>query len=226
MRNKYILLVIFLAIFGFNAAAQQDSTVMKMSGENGKSWFKLNSVSLSAGYYSPSMDYFNTAFLPGFGQTTDRFSGAIQYGANVSFDLPVNLGARVSASYWDKSVSGHGVTFNSLKVSLTTVSLGAFYTYNKGFMGLKPYAGIDGGALSIQNQYDANATVIKKTGNDITWTPFAGVKYDIAGKIVIGLEYGYVLGTYGQDFQLNSALQNHKISVEGSKILFSVGYKF
>ena len=80
--------------------------------------------------------------------------------------------------------------------------------------------------MSVQNQYDANATVIKKTGNDITWTPFAGVKYDIAGKIVIGLEYGYVLGTYGQDFQLNSALQNHKISVEGSKILFSVGYKF
>ncbi len=226
MRNKYILFVVFIAFFGFNVAAQQDSTVMKMSGENGKSWISLNSVSVSAGYYSPSMSYFNTEFLTTVGKTADRFSGGIQYGANISFDLPVNLGARVSASYWDKSVSGYGVTFNSLKVSFTTFSLGAFYTYNKGFMGIKPYAGIDGGALNIQNQYDANETVKKKSGSATTWTPFAGIKYDIAGKIVVGLEYGYVLGSYGQDFELNTTLSNHKISVDGQKIQFSIGYKF
>ncbi len=226
MRNKYILLVVFLSFFGLHVVAQQDSTVMKMSGQkNGTSWFSLNSVSVSVGSYTPSMNYFNTTFLPS-ANTSARFGGSMIYGANISFNLPVNLGARVSGSYWENKVSGETGTFNSLKVSLAAISLGAFYTYNKGFAGIKPYAGLDGGYLSVQNQYDANEKIVKKSGSDMTWTPFAGIKYDIAGKIVLGLEYGYVMGSYGQDFELNSTVSNHKISVDGQKIQFSIGYKF
>ena len=228
MKNKIIICVSFLSLLIVTLSAQaQDSTKVSTPDQKMNSGhFSLNNVSLSVGYYNPSMNYFNNTFLPA-AQTNDRFGGNVIYGGNISFGLPLNLGVRLSAWYWNNKVSGqNGGAFNSLNVSLTGITLGAFYTLPRSVLGFKPYIGIDGGTLYIQDKYDANETVIKKSGNDMIWTPFVGLSHGLGNKIIVGLEYGYVLGHYTQDVTTSSSLVNAKVPIEGHKIQVSIGYKF
>jgi opacity protein-like surface antigen len=229
MKNKIIFLVLILSALAINSFAQtQDSTFLNMPAKKMNSGsISLQSVSIFAGTYNPEMDYFNNVFLPA-AHTSERFSGNMIYGANLSLSLPYNLGARIGAWYWADEVAGQSSSaFSKLKVSLTGLSIGGFYTYNKGFYGLKPYAGIDGSFLSIQDKYDAYGTVVKKSGNDFVWTPFIGMNYDISKKVIIGLEYGYVIGNYIQDVQTaTNPEEKAEIGINGSKIQLSIGYKF
>jgi len=228
MRNKIILLATILCVLIINLSAQEhNNSEVKTTGDKGSTPFiALSSVSLSLGYYNPSMKYLNNSFLP-VAQTNARFGGSAVYGGNIAFSLPLNLGARVSAWYWNKKVSGQGSSaFNNLKVNLTGLSLGAFYTYPKAFWGINPYAGIEGGALFIQDEFDANSTVNKKSGNDMIWTPFIGLSRKLSDKVVIGLEYGYVIGNYLQDVQATSGITGAKVPVDGHKIQLTIGYKF
>lgn len=228
MRDKIIVLVYILSFLALNSIAQK-----RFSPLSRTLWLKkkthtisLNSISLSAGYYNPPMSYFNNTFLPSE-KTADRFKGNILYGANLSVNLPLNLGTRVGAWYWAEKVSGLGSdAFNSLKVSLAGISLGAFYTYNNGFLGLKPYIGVDGSFLNIQDQYHANETVIKTSGSNFVLTPFVGINYEFNRNIVFGLEYGYFLGNYIQDMKTATSIVDVNVPVNGHKIQLTIGYKF
>ncbi len=227
MRNKTLVLLSSLILLTLNGIAQEQDTTLILSGQKKEAAFlSLNSITLSGGIFNPSLSYFNNTFLPK-NHTSDRFSGNVVYSANLAFNLPVNFGARIGVWYWEQKVLGeNGGAFNTLKVSLTGISLGAFYTLQYELLGIKPYLGLDGSILSIQDQYDANETILKKSGSDFVWTPFIGLKHEFKKKIVVGLEYGYNLGSYMQDVENESSLENAKISVEGQKIQLSIGYRF
>lgn len=226
MRNKILILLSVLTLVMLKGMAQEQDTTSILSGQKKAAFLSLNSISVTGGYFNPSMSYFNQTFLPG-AHTTDRFGGSMVYGANMAFNLPLNLGARIGAWYWENKVSGeNGGAFNRLKISLTGLSLGAFYTLQHEFLGLKPYVGLDGSILFVQDQYDANETVVKKSGSDFVWTPFIGLKHEFKQRVVIGLEYGYNLGSYMQDIESGASFENAKISVDGHKIQLSVGYIF
>jgi opacity protein-like surface antigen len=227
MRNKILVLLTFLSLVALSGMAQEKDTTLILTGpKKGASSLSLNSISLSGGYFNPSMSFFNNIFLPG-AHTTDRFNGSLVYGANMAFNLPLNLGARVGVWYWENKVSGkNGGAFNRLKISLTAISLGAFYTWHYEILGIKPYLGLDGSILSVQDQYNANEIILKKSGSDFVWTPFIGLKHEFKKRVVVGLEYGYNLGSYMQDVESGTSLENAKISVEGHKVQLSVGYRF
>lgn len=229
MRNKIVLLVSVLGFLTISLTAQEKDSTLVISGQGGgNSFISLNSVSLTAGYFEPSFGYLNSFFLPA-ARTSERFGGSLVYGANVSFDLPLNLGTRLGAWYFSDKVSGeNGGSFNTFKISYTGLSLGAFYTYKKGIMGVNPYLGIDANYLMVQDKFDANDNLIKRSGNDLVWTPFIGISKVFNDKIVIGLEYGYVFGSYIQELQMdpNAAIKKYEIPMDGSKIQFTIGYKF
>ena len=58
------------------------------------------------------------------------------------------------------------------------------------------------------------------------WTPFIGLSRKLSDKVVIGLEYGYVIGNYLQDVQATSGITGAKVPVDGHKIQLTIGYKF
>jgi hypothetical protein len=217
MTNKVI---IFLAILVFST--------LNLSAQDGRNdSIKISSVSLSVGSYKPSMDYWNNAFLPN-ANTSDRFKKGLLYGGNIAFDLPLNLGARAGAWYWGQQVSGNeGGSFNTLNITFTGLSIGAFYKYRKGvYWAIKPYAGVDVSYLMVQDKYDVSGTVMKKSGSDVLFSPFVGIERALFKNIVLGIEYGYFLGSYKQDLLLNTGASNADISIKGSKIQFTIGYKF
>ncbi|NWJ53244.1 MAG: outer membrane beta-barrel protein, partial [Bacteroidetes bacterium] len=212
-------IIIFLTIVLF-------STMSLSAQEVEKSAISISSVSISAGWYKPSMNYWNNTFLP-TANATDRFNGSLIYGGDISFDLPSNLGVRAGAWYWGEQVNGKdGGAFNTLKVNFTGLSLGAFYKYRPGIFGIKPYLGVDGSCLIIQDRYDITGSVIKKSGNDIVYSPFVGIEHVFNKNIVLGIEYGYNVGSYVQDVETATGPSNAKVSIDGSKFQFKIGYKF
>jgi hypothetical protein len=217
MRDKIIISLTILIFSIWNTSAQKWE----------KYSISLSSASLSAGWYKPSMNYWNNTFLPN-ANTSDKFGGNIMYSTNLSFDLPLNTGARIGAWYWQDDVNGgNGGSFNTLKINFTGISIGAFYKYRQGiYWEIKPYAGIDGSFLIIQDKYDVSGTISKKSGNDVVFTPFLGIERIFYNKIVLGVEYGYVLGHYRQDVATTSGTTNPKVSVNGHKIGITLGYKF
>lgn len=234
MRNKIILIVFVLCFSALDMLAQRDGSRSNMLVSKSRTQqITLSSVSISAGYYKPSMDYWNNTFLPN-SNTAGRFAGNSLISGNVSFDLPLNLGTRLGFWYWGDKINGvAGSSFSSLKINFTGVSAGVFYTYNKVFYGIKPYGGIDLSILMVQNKYkyDAFGDETKKSGNDFIATPFIGINKVIFDKIFIGLEYGYFLGRYLQDVETAASTTvkttaTNPVKIDGHKVQFTIGYKF
>jgi hypothetical protein len=186
----------------------------------------LSSISLSTGWYHPSMDYWNNTFLPN-ANTSDRFNGNMYYSGHITVDFPLNLGMRAGAWYWQEKVSGqNGLAFNSLNVNFTGLSIGAYYKYKQDLpFKILPYIGIDGNYLMVQDKYDVSGTSTKKSGNDLVCAPFIGIEHVFFQKMIIGVEYSIVLGRYLQEVVTAQGISSPKISVNGSKIGIIVGYK-
>ncbi|MCK9423101.1 MAG: hypothetical protein M0Q38_10925 [Bacteroidales bacterium] len=221
MKTKIISITFLLLLIVTTGKAQNNAQT------SSSRLFSIYSVSLITSWYKPSMNYWNNTFLPSAG-STDKFNGNLLFGGNITFNLPLHLGARVGVWYWqDKVNGGQDATFNSLRIGFTGFSLGAFYRYPKPVVyGISPYAGIEGSYFIIQNKYDVDGDVSKMSGYDISGMPFIGIERVFFQKLVIGLEYGYVLGRYRQDVETNEGSSNPKVSVNGHKMGITVGYKF
>jgi hypothetical protein len=219
--KKLILITMLFLLFVFTSQAQDS-----LKGLSSRV-LSIHSVSLGISWYNPSMDYWNNTFLPSTNSTT-QFNGDILYTANISFHLPYNLGARVGAWYWQEKVTGTAnASFNSLRVGFTGFSLGVFYHYPKPIIwGIVPYAGLEGSEIIIQNKYNVDETISKMRGYNLAGAPFIGIERVFFQKMILGIEYGYMFGGYHQDVETTSGTSHPWISINGSKIGLTVGYKF
>lgn len=232
IRNKKVktmkkVTFLLLFILPFSCVIGQSHKEAKCTEQSSYNRFGIHNVSISSSWYNPSMNYWNNTFLPSAG-SSNKFDGNFMYGGNISFNLPLNFGARVGAWYWqDKVNGGQNATFNSLRIGFTGFSLGAFFRCPKPIVfGISPYAGIDGSFFIIQNKYDVGGDVTKMNGHDIMGTPFIGIERVFFQKLVFGVEYGYVIGSYRQDVTTTAGTSNPKISVNGHKVGITLGYKF
>jgi len=220
MKTKIISLLFLLQCIMPIGKAQENNQT-----ESNK--FSIRSVSFSAGWYKPAMGYWNNTFLPS-ANSTAQFNGDILYTANINFHLPYNLGARVGAWYWQEKLTGReNASFNSLRVGFTGFSLGVFYRCPKRIIwGIAPYAGMEGSEIIIQNKYDVAGIVSKKRGYDLAGAPFIGIERVFFQKMILGIEYGYMFGGYHQSVETTNGTSHPWISINGSKIGLTVGYKF
>jgi hypothetical protein len=222
---KKIIIILLAFVFFGKLIAQNTFKSNKDSGEI--PFLSIRSISISVGWYNPSMNYWNRTFLPSTG-SSNKFNGNFLYGGNITFNLPYNLGTRAGIWYWqDKVNGGTNASFNSLRIGFTGFSLGVFYRYSKPVVyKISPYAGIDGSYFLIQNKYNIGGDVTRMIGHDVSATPFIGIERTYFQKLVIGLEYGYVVGRYRQNVETINGASNPKVSVNGHKIGLTVGYKF
>jgi hypothetical protein len=216
MKNKTITFLIILIFVAWDTSAQQVEPCK----------ITLSNVSFSAGWYKPSMAYWNNTFLPN-ANTSDQFEGNMLYSGNITFDFPLNLGIRAGAWFWREEVNGeNGGAFNTLRVDFTGINIGIFYKYRQGIGGIRPYIGIDQSFLMVQDRYNVSGTVSKESGNDMIYTPFVGIEHLFGQHFLLGIEYGYCLGRYLQDVETVSGIEAEKIKIDGSKIQLTVGYAF
>lgn len=206
--------------------AQTENNSARLTKSPPSKSFGLYSISVSGSWYRPSLDYWNSTFLPASG-SPDSFGGKLLYGGNITFKLPQNLGARVGVWFWNDQVSGGpDATFNSLQIGFTGFSLDAFYRFPKPILTLSPYIGIGGSYFVIQNKYTVGASMDKMSGHDVMLTPFIGIERIFFQKLVVGLEAGYVMGRYRQVVTTFEGTTNPIVSVSGFKMGVSIGYKF
>jgi hypothetical protein len=222
MKTKILPISILMLFFFTQSKAQSD-----LDPSANHTTFTLNSVSISSGWYKPAMNYWNNSFLPLSG-SKELFKGNLVVGGNITFNLPLNLGTRVGLWYWyDKTNGGVDATFNSLRIGFTGTSLGVFYHFKKPCIyGFYPYAGFEGSYFMIQNKLDVAGNFTKMQGHDAAVMPFIGFESNIQSKLVIGLEYGYLIGRYKQKVITIIDDLNPLVSVNGHKIQFTIGYKF
>jgi len=216
MKNSSISFLITLMFFTGSLYAQEESPCS----------ITLSQVTLSTGWYQPSMDYWNNTFLPD-ANSTDRFGGNFLYSGNITVDFPLNLGTRVGVWYWEDAVSGEeGGSFNTLHVDFTGLTIGAFYKYRPGFWGIRPYLGLDESFLFIQDRYNVSGVLSKKSGMDFVFTPFLGIDRVIGSHFLLGIEYGYRIGHYMQDVETISGISAEKVSINGHLVQLTIGYAF
>jgi hypothetical protein len=222
MKNN-IISITFLFLLMATVGLAQDQ--VEMPTESIKTGFTIHSVNFTAGYYSPEMDYWNDTYLPSKG-ITETFDGNLAVGANITFLLPANFRTRVGASIWSGEVKGtSGSTVDGLKIGLTRFNLGLLYAPGSiAIKGFQPYLGLEGQENMIKNTYDINGTSITQQGHDISFAPVIGLDKSF-GHFNCGVELKYNLGNYTQE-EANQGTVEHKVSINGTEVSLSIGYKF
>jgi hypothetical protein len=212
MKTK-IISIIFLLLLMSSTGKAQDK-------------FGVYSVSLTPGWYQPSMDYWNNTYLPKLG-VTETFGGNISLGGNIAFAFPFDLRARVGASYWSDKVTGNdSSTINSLKIAFTRFKVGALYSpAYASFSHFQPYLGIEGQFYLIKNRLDNGADTTYQQGQDYSFAPVIGIERPF-GYVLVGLELMYNIGSYTQEVSDGIGVTEQKVSINGPEVMLSVGYKF
>ena len=188
--------------------------------------YGVSSVTLTPGWYQPSMDYWNDTYLPTL-DVSEKFSGNIALGGNITFALPYNLRARVGSSYWNDKVEGNeGSTINSLQIGFARFRLGALYApVAVSFSGFQPYIGIEGQFYLIKNKLDNGTETTTQQGQDYSFAPVIGIDRSF-GHVAVGVEFMYNIGNYTQDVTDGIGISEQKVSIAGPEVALSVGYKF
>lgn len=222
MKNN-IISITFLFLLTATVSLAQDQN--EIPAESIKSGFAIHSVNITAGYYSPEMDYWNDSYLTSKG-ITETFGGNLAVGANITFLLPANFRTRVGASIWSGEVKGtSGSTVDGLKIGLTRFNIGLLYAPESIMLnGFQPYLGIEGQENLIKNTYDIDGTSITQQGHDISFAPVLGFDRSF-GHFNCGLEAKYNLGNYTQE-EANQGTVEHEVSISGAEFSLSIGYKF
>lgn len=213
-----IISITFLFLMIATVGLAQDQE--KVATNSIKSGFAIYSANFTAGYYSPKMDYYPTAYgLP-------KFGGNMAFGANVTFSLPSDFRARVGASIWSDEVKGTSTSrVNALKIGLTRFNLGLLYAPKSfAFSNYQPYLGLEVQENLIKNTSTIGNTSITQQGQSMSFAPILGLDRSF-GHFNCGLELKYNLGNYNQEEALEQTVV-HKVSISGTEVSLMLGYKF
>lgn len=220
MKTK-ILSITFLLLLIVTIGKAQDQAQDSVS-----CGFRIYSVSFTAGWYQPKMDYWNDTYLPTLG-VTETFSGNIALGGNITVALPYDLRARVGVSYWNDKVKGNeSSTISSLRIGFTRFNLGALYAPKVvSFNRFQPYIGVEGQFYMINNKLESGTEIARQQGQDYSLSPVIGIDRSF-GHLVVGAEFMYNLGSYTQDVSDGIGVTEQKVSIKGPEIGITVGYRF
>lgn len=196
----------------------------------------LHSFNINAGYYRPSMSYWNNdSYLAELGKTYD---GGIMLQGGVDLDIYEGFMVGLYAGTYSDRVD----VFNQIgniqrtekhRIRLTPFSLVGKYQWNfgnpriryrqRGLAKIHPYVGAATNFTLITNTLvrefedpERETQRAVNNGTTITFSGIAGVRYDLTPYIGIGLEGNYFFGGYNQTATNSSGdLEDANISVTG-----------
>ena len=200
--------------------------------------FGIRMAGVTAGWYNPSMDYWNDTYFKDNGWE-NSFSGAAYYGAFIEVNVIKDLRARVGYNYWKETVKSGEIPIGGytgsekLAVTLSTLSIDVLYDLNLlTFWGCKPYAGIGGNFVFVQAELTRTITSlpdeeIKKQGQDYTASLIIGIERPILRHLTTGIEFNYILGKYIQKvIDVYGVTQEKDVLLSGPKIGIKISYMF
>jgi outer membrane protein W len=228
-----LLLICFFVCSIFSNVSAQETT-----GTAQQTNFGIRAAGMQMGWYNPSMDYWNDTYFKNNKWKND-FKGSMLYGAYFELNIIDDLSARAGFSYWKETVkSGEmqigGLTGNEkLELSLSSIPIDFIYHFDfLAFEKFKPYAGIGGSFLFIQNKFTRSLTgmpdeEIKEQGQDFVGHFLFGIEREIIEHFSAGLEFSYVFGKYDQEVEmLNGEIIKEDVSVSGPLIGIKLAYNF
>ncbi|WP_266364931.1 porin family protein [Tellurirhabdus rosea] len=209
----------------------------------------LKSISVGAGYWKPSLDYWNKESV--MGQAGGKFDGAIAptLALEVGVVKGLSVGARVSS--WKQSASSPisiaGINrTEKLTLSIIPVALDVKYAFAKPVAEgekqpfLTPYAGVSVARYFVKNEF--NRVVEKGTGsvnetqagNNYGFQVFVGAEKQLVKKLYLALDLRYHLGSYkqavktvtGSGSTAVTTSSSQDVSLNGVEAGLSLRYKF
>jgi len=200
--------------------------------------FGVHSAGIQIGWYKSSMDYWNDNYFKD-NNWANKFEGSFYYGAFLDLNIIKNLRFRTGFSYWKESVESGQMQISGLmgseKLELSLISIPIDFIYQPHFLEfekIKPYVGIGGNFLFIQDKYTRKVDgfsdeEVKEQGQDFTGHLIVGIERPIVNHFSVGLEFNYVLGKYIQEVRRASGdITKENVSIVGPKIGLTLAYRF
>jgi hypothetical protein len=217
-----------------STVSAQDTLTTKLV----KKEFGIYSAGLSASWYMPGMSYWNKTYFPAYNWQND-FNGGMNYGAFLELNLVKNLRARLTGSYWNKTVKSGNIMMgmvtsnNTLRNSLTNISVDVLYNLSfLSFATLRPYVGIGGGFVFVNTKYTQSPTgfpmgEVTVHGQDYTGNVTAGIEVPVVAGFTAAVEFKYFIGNYLQEVRdLSENITNEKVSLSGPQIGINLFWVF
>lgn len=231
--NLFSLIVICLLVCSIktNVSAQETRDTEEQT-------FGIQSAGIQVGWYNASMHYWNDTYFKN-NNWKNKFEGSMEYGAFLKLHIINNLSVRTSFTYWKECVESDkiqigGFTGNKkLETTLTSIPIDIIYqpTFLM-FENFKPYVGLGGSFLFIQNKYTQIPEGVaqeeqKEQGQDYSGYFIVGIEHDIITNLSIGVEFNYVIGNYVQENKNSTGdISEKNVSLMGPKIGITLAYVF
>jgi len=198
----------------------------------GKAQITLKSVGVGLSYYKPTLDYWNQRSMLSLYNNDQgaSFSGKAMPTAALEVGLWRGLSAGLRVGYWKNSVSGAlrigGIErTETLSLAIIPVSLDLTYRFEPTTGTgktplLTPYAGVGLSRYFIKNDFsrqvvnNPGSVSESQTGNSYGLQVFVGAERKLVGKLSVGLDVRYHLGSYNQATGETPA-STEKVSLNG-----------
>ena len=194
----------------------------------------MHNVNVSAGYYSPDLGFIDNYITDNNG-TGSEIGGNVIWGGNIVLNIMTELRARFGVSYFSSKIdeqNGEEILIKNFKLSMLQYKLGVLY-YPK-FLKVKdvlnPYVGAEAKFQTIKNNTEILTGMYKEAdqkGQDYCFAPVIGIEANF-NHIITGVEYMFNVGNYVQETYGNTPdeIIGNVVSVNGSEIMFFIGYRF
>jgi opacity protein-like surface antigen len=225
MKRFSIVLTLILFV-GVSAFAQRvDRTGLHQSGP--ATGFK--GVSLSAGYYSPSMDYYSR-----IGQEFDgSFTGELNAEYWISRDfIGSRVSVRVGVGYFattaktDYAPFPEETTISLIPINLDLLSYFSVDSNQEKYSKNLVYVGFGGHMNTITNDYKSPLSSQSSSGKFVSYHLIGGYEYKLTDVLFIGPEVQYTLGSFSQSFLTSQdVLFTEDVRMNGLKFLVRISYQ-
>lgn len=217
----------------------------------GSSSITLNSVNFHAGFYKPSMKYWNEE--SSFAEAGKSFDGGMLYQGGLDFKVYDGVLIGIYGGYFSDDIDLHskigGIDrTETLSYKIMPFSLQAKYEVtmgsprqryrNEGIARLHPYFGVGLNYTLINQKFsrvfaddaltDDPDVHTSQKGSTVTYSGIVGLKYDITNTFGIGAEMNYYIGSFDQLISSSSTSDNQveNISLTGPSFSGKLYIKF
>ncbi|MCX6276672.1 MAG: hypothetical protein NT004_01080 [Bacteroidetes bacterium] len=232
--NQLLRYCLILGLIVFFSSKQTVSS--QESAQSNKTGFSFRSAGVSAGWYKPAMEYWNSTYFTDH-YWENKFNGAFSYSIFFELNLINNLRLKTSGTYWNEKVKSGEIPVSEvmgseqLTTSLTFISIDVIYRL--GFLAFEkfsPYIGLGGSFVLVKNKLirSPEGLVEKELtnqGQDVTGTATAGIERKFGKHFAASIDFRYVFGNYTQEMtDGNNIVSSHPVSLSGPQIGINLYY--
>ncbi|MBU1101969.1 MAG: outer membrane beta-barrel protein [Bacteroidetes bacterium] len=193
----------------------------------------VRSISVGAGIYNPSMDYWNENALSSWGS---KFESGFFATGNIELNIMKILSLRAGAGYWTQTLTqtdipvANELRSDEITIQLLPVTIDLLIRTPEEFSKLYSfYGGIGVGVNFINMTYAVTIPSLgtltdELKGEDFISQLIVGGEYKIIEDLAIGAEFRYLMGNYDQEVKFDTGIETYKVSINGPQFVGMLKY--